>query len=60
MVTKQLAPAPKEKTLKDPARCFYCGRSGEYGIDVIDTDRPDSTGHTALVIACRDTVKCGK
>ena len=39
-------------------RCHFCGHEGEYGVEVIETDHRDSTGHDSTVTACRDTDAC--
>jgi len=39
-------------------RCHFCGHEGEYGVEVIETDHRDSTGHDSTVCACKDIDTC--
>ncbi len=50
-------PATAEAEL---ARCYLCGFEGVYGIEVVETDFPDSTGRDTTKPMCKDVEACYK
>jgi hypothetical protein len=44
--------------VSDSCKCFFCGASGEYRKDIVDTDYRDHSGHDTVVEGCKDTENC--
>ena len=62
MVTKEYKVNPLDETdiipETDLCQCEVCGHVGEYKIEIVDTDTIDTTGHDAIMLACKDVKAC--